>query len=161
MPTYDRDALHAQLKRHEGYRDKLYLDSEGILTVGTGHALGSIPLPGNARGALGIPGVMDRAFPPEVLEALFLHDAAEAEQQVQTLAHLRGVDFEALAPQRQQALVNMCFQMGPQRLGDFRRMWIALAAGDFDEAAREALDSRWAEQTPGRAVEVSSMIQGS
>jgi lysozyme len=42
---------------------------------------------------------------------------------------------------------------------NFTKMWAALREGDFDKAADEAIDSKWAEQTPGRAYEVSEMIR--
>ena len=159
MATYDRKALAAQLDRQEDFRVRIYLDSKGILTVGRGHALGSVPLSDVMRNLMSMPGVMDVPFSAEALEVQFVQDAAEAERQVEALANLRGVDFNALASRQQQALVNMCFQMGPGRLGGFVKMWAALAVGDMAEAERQALDSKWArEDSPGRAKEVARML---
>ena len=159
MATYDRRALAAQLDQQEAFRTRIYLDSKGILTVGRGHALGSVPLSDVMRNLMSMPGVMDTPFSAEALEVQFVQDAAEAERQVEALANLRGVDFNALAPRQQQALVNMCFQMGPSRLGGFVKMWAALAVGDMAEAERQALDSKWArEDSPGRAKEVAGML---
>lgn len=42
---YNRFKLTQELKRDEGYRDRPYFDSLGILTIGIGHALGSKPVP--------------------------------------------------------------------------------------------------------------------
>jgi len=52
----------------------------------------------------------------------------------------------------------MGFQLGVRGLLNFRRMWTALEQKDYAMAAEEALDSRWAEQTPNRAAEVAAWI---
>ena len=39
-------------------------------------------------------------------------------------------------------------------------MRAAIAAGDWDEAAAEALDSRWAAQTGSRADEIAALLRG-
>lgn len=60
----------------------------------------------------------------------------------------------------QRALVNMAYQLGVSGLLNFRKMLSALQIGDRAEAARQALDSRWARQTPNRANRVAAMIRG-
>ena len=51
-----------QLKRHEGYRGEVYLDTEGVPTGGWGHAF----LPGSR-------------IPTEVAERLLRHDLQEVD----------------------------------------------------------------------------------
>ena len=53
----------------------------------------------------------------------------------------------------------MGFQLGIGGLLGFRKMWAALERSDYAQAAEEALDSRWAEQTPNRAQEVAEWIR--
>lgn len=60
----------------------------------------------------------------------------------------------------QRALVNMAYQLGVNGLLNFRKMLAALERGDRAEAARQALDSRWARQTPNRANRVAAWIRG-
>lgn len=60
---------------------------------------------------------------------------------------------------RQNALLEMAFQMGVPTLMQFNNMILALGVGDFETAAGEALDSRWARQTPKRARRVAAMIR--
>ena len=60
----------------------------------------------------------------------------------------------------QRALANMVYQLGVQGVCNFRLMLEALEDGDRVEAADEALDSRWAEQTPKRAWRVANLIRG-
>ena len=58
------------------------------------------------------------------------------------------------------ALVNMTYQLGLSGVLRFKKMLSALEEGDREKAAEEALDSRWAEQTPNRAHRVASWIRG-
>lgn len=59
----------------------------------------------------------------------------------------------------QNALLNMCFNMGISRLLGFRKMIMALVAKDYTKAAIEALDSKWATQVGQRAKDVALMIR--
>ena len=58
------------------------------------------------------------------------------------------------------ALREMAYQMGVPRVMGFKRMLAALERKDWQRAADEALDSRWAEQTPARAQRVALKMHG-
>lgn len=58
---------------------------------------------------------------------------------------------EYLPEDVKEALYNMAYNMGVPRLLKFKKMFSALEDGDYDEAYKQALDSRWAEQVPSRA----------
>lgn len=66
----------------------------------------------------------------------------------------RGMSADA-----QRALANMCFNLGWPRLSGFKKMLSALAAHDYNEAADQALDSRWAQQVGARAVRVTELMR--
>lgn len=68
--------------------------------------------------------------------------------------------WRAMLDPRMRALANMCFQLGWPRLAGFKKMLAALERGDTEEAAKQALDSKWARQTPERAERVAAMIRG-
>ena len=53
----------------------------------------------------------------------------------------------------------MAYQMGVTGLSKFKNMLTAVELGDFDEAANQALDSRWARQTPERATRHAEMLR--
>jgi lysozyme len=59
----------------------------------------------------------------------------------------------------QQALVEASYQMGVAGLLGFKKMLQALEARDYEAAADEGLDSKWANQTPARAKKVTDMIR--
>jgi len=53
----------------------------------------------------------------------------------------------------------MAFNLGQPRLAGFKKLRAAVLAGDWDLAAAEALDSRWASQIGRRAVEVAALLR--
>jgi lysozyme len=50
-----------------------------------------------------------------------------------------------------QVLVEMSYQMGVHGVLNFQNMLAAINEGDYQKAAKEGLDSKWAKQTPSRA----------
>jgi len=57
------------------------------------------------------------------------------------------------------ALLNMCFNLGINRLLGFKKMVAALQEKNFTLAAKEALNSKWAEQVGERAKDIALMIR--
>ena len=134
---YDAEKLRAELERDEGYKDTAYLDTEGIPTIGVGHNLTTNPVSG-------------------ILIADWLtEDIAIAEQSLDNLYH----PWRGLTDVRQRVLVNMAFNMGQSRLGGFRKMWAAIRAQDYEEAAVQMLDSKWAGQVGPRAPRLADMMR--
>lgn len=134
------DDLIEQLKRHEGLVLNAYTDHLGFWTIGYGRLIDK------RRGG----GISE-----EEAEMLLRNDVARVTKEVERrLPWVRG-----LSDTRYQALCNMAFQMGVSGLLGFRNMLAAMEQGQFDRAAQEALDSRWAKQTPTRAAEVAKMIR--
>lgn len=68
-------------------------------------------------------------------------------------------DFASLSKRRQVALMNMCFQLGVTAFKSFRNMLLALKIQDFETAAKEMLLSKWATQTPDRAMKLAKIIR--
>lgn len=134
----DREKLRAQLVKHEGYRQFPYRDTVGKLTIGCGRNLDDV---GVTR---------------EEAEFLLRADIDKAER---GLRDRYGVWFDALDPVRQAVLVNMAFNMGLVTLGQFRNTLQAIADGDYEDAARGMLASKWASQVKGRAVELATMMR--
>jgi lysozyme len=67
--------------------------------------------------------------------------------------------FLSLNPVRQVVLANMAFNMGMPTLLTFGRMLGALAEKDWDRAAAEVLDSKWARQVGSRATELAELMR--
>ena len=65
-----------------------------------------------------------------------------------------------LTDERRRVLANMGYQLGVGGLMGFKRMLAALERGDYDGAAREMLDSKWARQdSPGRARRLAERMR--
>ena len=60
----------------------------------------------------------------------------------------------------QMVIINMCYQMGVSGVMKFKKALAAMKNGEWDIAATELLDSRWAKQTPNRANELADMTRG-
>ena len=133
----DMDRLRKTIIRHEGSRLKMYQDTLGIWTIGVGH------------------NIQEKGISPDVM-ALILEADIEA-----SLADLkRNISFFSDLPEQiQEALVNLCFNMGIPRLLQFKKTLAYLRDEDFKSAANELLDSRYAAQVGQRAIEISDMIR--
>ena len=53
----------------------------------------------------------------------------------------------------------MCYQMGLYGFSCFKKTIAYLQDKKFEKASVEMLDSRWAEQTPSRAKELSTRVK--
>jgi lysozyme len=60
---------------------------------------------------------------------------------------------------RQNVLAEMMFNLGAPRLGRFFKMWAALDRHDYEEAAYQMLDSRWAKQVGQRAQTLAKQMK--
>lgn len=67
--------------------------------------------------------------------------------------------FEFLNEARQAAMIDMGFNMGLPRLKKFTKALGFMSIKDYDNAAREFYDSRWADQVGSRAVKVCKIIR--
>lgn len=131
--------LEKTLKRHEGFKDEVYLDSLGFPTCGWGHHLW-----------------VGSKVPLECCEAFFKQDVAQAIRDFQTIARSMRKNLDTT---RSRVIVMMIFQMGLQRVMQFKKMWTAIHDKDWERASQEMLDSKWAEQTKARAVELALIMK--
>lgn len=127
------------LERHEGRVRHAYQDHLGFLTIGIGRLIDE------RRGG----GLAD-----DEIDYLLSNDIDRITDDLPRRLPFWG----RLTDNQQIALVNMAFQLGVSGLMNFRRMLAALERGDIETARAEALDSRWAQQTPGRARDVVGLL---
>ena len=60
---------------------------------------------------------------------------------------------------RKDAIIDLCFNIGLPRMKGFKKALAAMDGADYDTAATEFLDSRWAKQVGSRAVTITNMIR--
>ena len=66
--------------------------------------------------------------------------------------------FENLDSVRQEAMIDLSFNLGQTKLRTFVKALGHMADGNYEEAGREFYNSRWAEQVGDRSLEVCQMI---
>lgn len=134
------DATVKILEREEGWRDEPYYCSEDFPTVGFGFKLGPkhAPLP-------------EFVLPREAGEAWLRSLVIKINDE---LALTPGANVA-----RRAILLSMAYQLGLNGCLGFHNMWRAIQAGDWERAAREALDSLWAAQTPERAARHAEVLR--
>ena len=141
----DMNRLLKSVKEHEGYRNKVYLDSLGKRTVGVGHLCVEDFWEDN------------KEYEEKFLLTILEHDLKSAIKSAEELCS----DCPDLKDLAKETIVEMIFQLGKTGVSKFRNMWKALKQSppQYDVAATEMMDSRWAKQTPSRAKELSSIMR--
>lgn len=130
------EGLKDWIKKCEGFRAFPYLDTVGKVTIGYGRNIDDL-------------GISE-------IEAEFMLDNDIARCQ----KDLSQYSWYLIQPDNiKMALMNMCFNMGINRLLGFKKMIAALINKDYTNAAIEALDSKWANQVGQRAKDVATMIR--
>jgi len=129
--------LIEQLKRHEGLKLKPYKCTADKLTIGVGRNL------------------EDVGISEEEAEMLLQNDIQRATVQIQRefpwTTELDEVRFAAL--------INFTFNVGIGTVSKFVNAMALLRDGNYDMAADEFLNSRWAKQVGQRAIDVTDQIR--
>ena len=129
--------LFDDLKRHEGFRSRVYNDSLGITTIGIGFAIKDLELDEDDCNRI-LEKKISKLIPQIFSRWKFLNDAPN--------------DVKIV-------VVNMCYQMGVNGVSKFKKFLQALEEKDYGWAAIEMLDSKWSKQTSKRAQELSNKIK--
>ena len=141
----DMIRLMKSVKAHEGFRNSVYKDTLGKRTVGYGHLCVEDHWEDN------------REYTIPELERVLEADLNNAVQGAESLLR----DGPVLDDLAQELIVEMIFQLGKTGVSKFRNMWKALQKEppQYDVAATEMMDSRWAKQTPRRAKGMSDHMR--
>ena len=128
-----------EIKRDEGVKYEVYLDHLGLPTCGIGHLIKE----DDPEHGLEVGTKIDE----ERVNELFAKDLETTIDECKKLYY----DFDVLPVQAQHIIANMMFNMGRPRLSRFHKMKRAVDNREWEEAATQMLDSRWANQVPNRA----------
>ena len=128
--------IESMIIRHEGIRLKPYKDSVGLTTIGVGRCLDR------------------KGITQEEAYYLLRNDIAECIEQLEDTFPW----FIRLDDIRQDALTDMCFNLGIEGLKKFQNMLKAIEDKDWQTAHDEALNSTWAKQVGQRANEIAGML---
>ena len=126
------------LTLHEGKRRHVYTCSEGYETIGIGRNISESGL-----------GLTDGE-----IDFMLRNDLTRVQGELAANVPC----FLNLSDVRQNVLMDMCFNLGINRFKQFKNMLTALEMGEYEEAANEMLDSRWAKQVGERATRLAKMM---
>lgn len=131
------DLIYQELERDEGRKERMYLDSKGIATIGIGHNL------------------RDKAISQRAIRVIFDDDLNDVLEDLdRSLSWWRN-----LSESRQRVIVNMCFNLGISRLLGFKQMLTAAKDGQYQTAAFEMKDSQWYLEVGARADRLIKMME--
>jgi lysozyme len=136
-----RTALRAQLIADEGFRSYAYQDSLGVWTIGYGRNI-------DKRG-----GGITEAEAGMLLD----NDLARVEAEARSAFPW----FDGLTEARQDVVLTMLYNLGMGGFLKFRKTITAIAASDYNEAARQMMNSEWAIQVGNRAANLAAQMRGS
>ena len=132
------EELIEEIKREEGFVPVVYLDGKGKKTIGYGTLL-------------------EDGISEAEAEMLLRHRLALMAEELERSRV--GEVYANLKADARRVLLDMAYNMGVPNLLGFRKMWAALAEGDYAQAAEEALDSVYARELPARAGRVAERMR--
>ena len=151
---YTRDDFIKKLVAHEGLRLEVYQDTLGIDTIGIGRNLEDRGITEQELSDLGIPSI-EHVYENGITEVDAVYLATNDVEIVETELVRAHPCVDKLDSVRQLILMDMAFNMGVPRLCKFKNMWVAIHEDDFITAAKEMLDSRWANQVKSRSTKLA------
>ena len=128
--------LKQQLMHDEGLRLHPYRDTVGKLTIGFGRNLDDV-------------GITRREA-----EIMLDNDIEQVRLELS-----RFDWFDQLDSSRRDVIMNMCFNLGLPTLLKFENMIAALSSHQYQRAADEMLDSKWARQVGDRAERLAEVMR--
>ena len=145
----DKPRLLSDLKQAEGFRREAYKDTKGFWTAGYGHFLDQ------SKDWTGI------TFDQSTIDNWLSSDVDKAQGNAQFLVEWPAMDSDA----RQNALVELVFNMGVGTWKQFALTRTALAHRQWQMAYNGLLESKWAREVqpngfnkPGRATRIATYI---
>ena len=137
------DKVKERIKKHEGFRNIVYLDSLGKATIGYGHLITKAD---NF--------IQGKEYSKEELDALFEKDFDIACDQAMSLIGDFNICEDAIG-----VVIEMVFQLGIGGVSKFKNMLEALKESDYANAAIHILASNWHKQTPTRCEELAEILR--
>ena len=130
-------SLLDRIKHHEGFRSKVYKCTEGYDTIGYGFA------------------IKDLELDEDISEMILMQKLDNLMTRIgKTFVWWRSADSTV-----KDVVVEMCYQLGVSGFSKFKKTIDHLENKRYGKAAVEMLDSKWAKQTPNRAIELSNIIK--
>ena len=142
----NKDKLMEELIKDEGYKYEIYLDHLGYPTFGVGHLV--LETDEEHGQPVGTPVSEER------IKECLSHDI----DVVCSELDMKDPWWRNLSDNKQRVMANMCFNLGHPRLSKFKKFIGAMQVSDWEIAAVEMMDSKWATQVGDRAVRLRDRV---
>ena len=129
-------SLLDDIKKHEGFRARVYQCTEGYDTIGYGFA------------------IKDLDIEEDIGDMILIRKLEKLQKRI---ASTFGWFFNSPEDVKD-VVTNMCYQLGVSGFSKFKKTIYLLETEQYQEASIEVLDSLWAKQTPNRAKELSEIL---
>ena len=130
-------SLIDNIKESEGFRSQVYQCTAGYDTIGFGFK------------------VSDLELDVDMAEEILVRKLEKLIRRVKNrFSWVNEAPYEI-----QDVVYEMCYQMGVSGFSKFKKTIQYLADKNYDKASKEMLDSRWARQTPNRAIALSNIVK--
>ena len=136
----NNDKLIEMLKIHEGVETHAYKCSASKITIGVGRNI-------DPEGGIGLS--------EDEIDYLLQNDI----DRIITELEFEYGWFSELNEARQDAMIDISFNLGQTRLRKFKKALTAMEKSDWDTAANEFMDSKWSKQVGNRAKELTEIIR--
>lgn len=155
--TLTYDDIKNFIETHEGYRNKVYLDSLGIPTIGIGFNL----LRPDAKAVLNRLGLDYN----KVLSGQTILTDDQVKEIFQICLKIAYADvkkyipsFDTLPKNIKLGLIDLSFNLGYNRLNKFVKTREYILKKDFKSAANELKNSKWSTQVGNRAKSIINLF---
>jgi len=128
--------LIESVKKHEGWREKAYQDTEGVWTIGYGTNL------------------QELRISEELGEKWLREKLEEAQEEARRFPEWQYLNTKA----RREVFVEMIYNMGSTRLSGFKKTLGYIRTQNWYKVEEEMLDSLWAKQVGQRAVTLARIM---
>ncbi len=138
MATVVRETLVEDIKKEEGYRSSVYLDTLQKPTIGYGFLIDTLELQ------------------EDICQLILMR---KLEKLIKSIK-FNFKWFDDMPDKVQDVIINMCYQLGVSGVSKFKKTIQFMKNKQWDRASVEMLDSKWArEQTPQRAKRLSEIVK--
>jgi lysozyme len=156
--NFNYNEVAKMIERHEGKRNEVYLDTKGIPTIGIGFNLNR----NDAKNKIESLGLNynnvrngSQSLTDQQIYSLFKDTLNEAINTAQSFVP----NFNEHPANVQGVIINMAFNLGPNKLAGFKDFREALLNKDYSTAANEMIDSEWYGQVGDRSKELVDIMK--
>ena len=130
-------SLLDDIKKHEGFKPRVYKCTEGYDTIGYGFA------------------IKDLIIDEDIADLILMRKLDKLQQRI-----MANLEWWADSPEEVKDVVtNMCYQLGLTGFSKFKKTIYLLETEQYEDASLEMLNSLWAKQTPSRARALSEIVR--